>query len=771
VGSIPAVHGAAHFFFLVPKLGKRALPSLYCPSQEWFHGAVPNESLAERLNGKLHRLFVGLFIVWVFLLGFRPMMDNVDLGWHVAQGRWMVQHGSFYRQDVLNYPNLGHAVVDEYPLFQIVLYAAWSLGWWGPCLLTALTYALLACHFFGAARTFDLEASSILCLAVGLMFIYLQLVFPLRPHMVTYLCIAALGIFLLRHRDATNWTIFWPMALLQAAWVNCHSGFVVGPAMVGLFGAEMVARKWIGARAFPLGAVRTWLGALLLVALACFVNPYGWARFYLPFYQDQLESIRAYVGEMEPLSGGLDSIFAGVTLAAVVVMAAGVLVRKGGTAYSFLLLALFFYFQAQSVQKAWPVFGVFLPLLILGSGAFSATILPPRLEAWLNVTGHFFVAVVAGMALILVLNGALKTSLPSQWREYDHGRSELSLDAAAWMKAHGVDGRLFHRCEDGGWLQEEGFDHGETFSDTGFGKYDEAFIHEVGLVNERPALVPHFLAAYRPDFVVCSTFCYQWPYYLKRNGWRLIYYSPNSSVWTRPELRPDLPTVRDEEVMAAFDHDLAANGLPADVRLFGRNLIALNSLGLEDFAFAKLTGLPKELHHAPWYWEAARIICFEEPRLSSSRLNDVINLENEAGALHDNAVTAEFRAYFRYDAMGDSDGALRELENIPPHLLGNNAAELLLKIELDRKLPEALALARRTDCFDLRNGRHWQYLAQAEEQAGHLDAARIAWQKAVFYYPDDPVIMAAATAFAAKNNDPALEQAIADSGKVYGVTR
>ena len=62
-------------------------------------------------------------------------------------------------------------------------------------------------------------------------------------------------------------------------------------------------------------------------------------------------------------------------------------------------------------------------------------------------------------------------------------------------------------------MQQEGFT--QTFSDTGFGKYDEAFIHEVGLVNERPAFVPHYLAAYKPDYVVCSNFCYQWPYYLR----------------------------------------------------------------------------------------------------------------------------------------------------------------------------------------------------------------------------------------------------------------
>jgi len=135
--------------------------------------------------------------------------------------------------------------------------------------------------------------------------------------------------------------------------------------------------------------------------------------------------------------------------------------------------------------------------------------------------------------------------------------------------------------------------------------------------------------------------------------------------------------------------------------------------------------------------------------------------------LHDDGVTAEFRAYAD-EAAGDTAGALRILEAAQKNGLGNYGAELLLKIYLEQKRPEALALARRADCFDLRNGRHWQYLAQAEEQAGHPEAAAPAWLKALFYYPDDMALLRAAAAFAARTHDATLLRAIGDSAKVYG---
>ncbi len=65
------------------------------------------------------------------------------------------------------------------------------------------------------------------------MLLFFQVSFPLRPHLVTFVCLIVLGIFLLRHREAKSWTDFWPMALLQIAWTNCHSAFILGPAMVG----------------------------------------------------------------------------------------------------------------------------------------------------------------------------------------------------------------------------------------------------------------------------------------------------------------------------------------------------------------------------------------------------------------------------------------------------------------------------------------------------------------------------------------------------------
>ena len=696
-----------------------------------FHGAVLTGplSVAQRLNLRLHRLFLAVLFLVAILGCFAPMLDQVDLGWQVAQGRWMVHHLAFYRFDVLNYPTFGRPMVDEYPLFQILLYASTLVGGWGPCLLCALGYGLLLAILVLTGWALDLGASATFSLILGVMLIYFGIVFPLRPHLVSFIGIAAFGSFLLRHREAAVWTRFWPLALVQIFWTNCHSGFVLGPLMVAGFGLEMIGRRWLRSRVFPWTAVRIWSAATALVFLGCFVNPWGVLRFGAPFYQEHLEAIRAYVGEMQPLNPGASAFFHHLTIFAVALIVYVVVLRRGAVSWSFAFFALVLYVESLQVRKAWPVFAIFLPLLVLSSGAFARTTITRRRSiAWFSVAGHVAVLVPLVMELMTLFDGRSDTSLAVKWREWDAGRTELPVTAAAWLKQNRGDGRLLHRCEDGGWLQQN--DILPTWADTGFGKYDEAFIRETGLLGLNPDLLPTFISIYRPDFVLCDDFAFQWPAYLRQVGWRLVFYTPNSSVWIRPGFRPDLPSVPLAQVETSFLDDLNRHGRPRNLLLLGRNLIALHSLGDSAFAVAQLTKLPASLHQEGWYWEAARIICFQYPAAAADLR---ARLRHEA-----EAIGPAGRDFCAYDdrARGDFQGARKLLQSIPVGELSDREALLLLQIETALQKPDALELARRESLYDLYDGEHWRDLATLEDQSGDAHRADRAWRKTLYYAPE-----------------------------------
>ena len=51
----------------------------------------------------------------------------------------------------MDYPNLGNPLINEYPLFQLGLFGAWKMGWWGLFLGTGALYALLMTSLLRAA--------------------------------------------------------------------------------------------------------------------------------------------------------------------------------------------------------------------------------------------------------------------------------------------------------------------------------------------------------------------------------------------------------------------------------------------------------------------------------------------------------------------------------------------------------------------------------------------------------------------------------------------
>jgi tetratricopeptide (TPR) repeat protein len=199
-------------------------------------------------------------------------------------------------------------------------------------------------------------------------------------------------------------------------------------------------------------------------------------------------------------------------------------------------------------------------------------------------------------------------------------------------------------------------------------------------------------------------------------------------VWAAPNTHLDLPVVSPAGAEAIFMADLKRDGLPRNLLLFGRDLIALNSMGDAAFAVAQLTQLPPAMHATGWYWEAARLICFQYP---PAPVDLRTKLRDEADTIGDPSL--DFRAYDE-DARGHPDGVRELLADKPD--LSDVEATLLLRVEATGKQPDALALARRRSLFDLTNGEHWQTLAELEEQAGNVPAAADAWRKLLYYAPD-----------------------------------
>jgi hypothetical protein len=214
---------------------------------------------------------VGCLLPWRAALD-RGVFD--DTFWHLASGRWMLDHHAVLRHDVFSYtvagrawhtPEWGYDVVLAESVRAIGPVAFWILS----AGLATLTVVAVAwrCRVVGAGWTW----TGLLSIETGAA---VTLLLDDRPQMVSYLFFAVLLLVLRAARRRPGW--LWPVPLLFVAWANLHGSFLLGLGVLALEVAVTLVPARVGRVAVPdplrLGPALATLGASFLATL---VNPFG----------------------------------------------------------------------------------------------------------------------------------------------------------------------------------------------------------------------------------------------------------------------------------------------------------------------------------------------------------------------------------------------------------------------------------------------------------------------------------------------------------------
>jgi len=218
--------------------------------------------------GKSWLLILSLLVVgYAFLAGFRTLSEY-DLGWLLANGRWIVQHRQIPSTDVFSYTAQGQPWI--YPVgASLILYSAYLLG--GYALLTWLGAVACAVTTGLLLRRGSVISALLAILAIPLIAIRTR---P-RADMFTVVLFAAFVAVLWRYHR-TGRARLWLLPLLMAAWVNLHLGFAAGLALIAGYamteGLEMV---WPERREAAVERLRRCWPWLIATLAATLVNPWG----------------------------------------------------------------------------------------------------------------------------------------------------------------------------------------------------------------------------------------------------------------------------------------------------------------------------------------------------------------------------------------------------------------------------------------------------------------------------------------------------------------
>jgi hypothetical protein len=207
----------------------------------------------------------------------RFSITDPDIWWHMATGRWILQHHGVPMTDPFSSYGMGKPWVAYSWLFEVFVELLYrGFGYVGIVLCEVAFRLALAAALFHLVRSLLPHFWRAVALTAVSLYAMSNLLGP-RPGMLTILfCILELDI-LLSSRRTGNTKRLWLLPLIFLIWANWHIQFVYGLLILGMFAAEAILAEFMPSRF--LGETRlSATGALVTSAssfLATLVNPYG----------------------------------------------------------------------------------------------------------------------------------------------------------------------------------------------------------------------------------------------------------------------------------------------------------------------------------------------------------------------------------------------------------------------------------------------------------------------------------------------------------------
>jgi len=210
-------------------------------------------------------------------------LGSLDTGYHLAYGRHFLETGAIVRRDPFLYPSTAIEFVNANWAGQVVMALVERTA--GAAGLVALRLVLIGVVFALIAaivrRFADGWAWVAWAWVLGAAAGYER--FSLRPELFSYAAMMTIVYVLVR--GVRSWRGVACVAIVQLAWVNLHSYFLVGPMVTGAFllGAVVQRRRAAATERFAAAHTLRLVGWTLLVqVVVLFANPAGYRGVWFP---------------------------------------------------------------------------------------------------------------------------------------------------------------------------------------------------------------------------------------------------------------------------------------------------------------------------------------------------------------------------------------------------------------------------------------------------------------------------------------------------------
>lgn len=221
-----------------------------------------------------------LALLYAFLAGFHT--TDFDTGWHLATGRFVLDHHYVPSTDQFSYTAHGAEWIYP-PTTGIIFYLLYSLGGWG-----ALSWLTAMACVVAVALTLRRDGTATNALAILAVPAIAYRTVARADLFNTVLFAAMLHVIWSYYRGRTSRA--WMLPALMLLWANFHLGFVAGLGMLITYvGMEVLELPFPERRDAATARLKKAWPWILLSFPATLLNPFGW-RLYLGLLDQPLAS-------------------------------------------------------------------------------------------------------------------------------------------------------------------------------------------------------------------------------------------------------------------------------------------------------------------------------------------------------------------------------------------------------------------------------------------------------------------------------------------------
>ncbi|HEY1393709.1 MAG TPA: hypothetical protein VFV25_10055 [Methylibium sp.] len=407
----------------------------------------------------------------VAVLGLDPaarVLGDPDSYWHVASGRWIVEHASIPSRDPFSYSLQGAPWTAHEWLSEIAMYGIYRAGGWaGLVVMAACCFALVLARLtrFLMDRMEPAHALLFVGFTAGMLNSHLLA----RPHVMAWLLLAAWTSKLIDAVESRRAPPGWLLALM-VLWANMHLSFTLGLLLAGALALEALLAGPVAERR---RMAWVWGRFLLLAIAASVLTPHGWESYAYTWDVMQQKVAMANIGEW--LSPNFQQPH---PLEVWVLLMLGIaLTGRAQMGWLRVLLILGLVHLALKHQRNVDVLGLVTPFLLATplARSWQATSKGGDVEAldrWFRsfaAPARPLAVAVCTVAIALFVVGA------AQWRDDKPAASITPKAAMEAAMAAGARGRVLNDYGFGGYLIQQGI---PVFIDGRSDMYGDRFLEE-----------------------------------------------------------------------------------------------------------------------------------------------------------------------------------------------------------------------------------------------------------------------------------------------------